>query len=57
MEELSAYEYGNQFAVLSVLKWTELARVVGLRLKHFFAECMEKDVNTRTLRDTADIVS
>jgi hypothetical protein len=56
MEELSAYEYGTQFALESALKWKEVADLVGLRFNGFFQKYMKKDVNSRKLRDTRDMV-
>ena len=56
VEDLSAYEYGNQFALHSVMQWKSVAYDVGLEFRNFYANHMRKSVSTRHLRLTSDIV-
>lgn len=57
MEDLSAYEYGNQFALHSVMQWREVAIASGLRYSDdFYREYMMADVQTRELRESSDII-
>ena len=56
MEDLSAYEYGNQFALHSVMQWTKVATACGLHFDNFFSPYMMKHVNTRVLRNSIDII-
>jgi hypothetical protein len=56
MEDLFAYEYGNQFALRSVHQWEKIANICNLQFNDFFHQYMMEHVNTRLLRESSDII-
>jgi hypothetical protein len=47
MENLYAYEYGNQFALQSVMEWKKVAVASGLHFRSFYRNYMMNKVNTK----------
>lgn len=56
MEQLFAYEYGNQLSLLSYDSWRRLAKVVNLSFTGFFKTHMKSRIGTRALRSTHSLV-